>query len=260
MGRDAQDINRENSTLEELERSMKCTRTHQDSVRLLAISLLYRGYERKTVCEMMKLGESTIRKWISAFNKRGIDGLVTRPRSGRPRAIAQEVFESEHLKLIESPESHGFDFMTAVRLHGHLTEQLGIAVSYTSVLRNLHAAGFCLKVPGKTHPDRDELARTQFVEEMQEIFKTPGQYQVWFTDECGIDGDPRTGRAWFRKGSKPKVQYDGCHLRQSVIGAVEPSSGALEALAVPYTYTAVFQIFVDTLAERTKDSGKSRSG
>jgi hypothetical protein len=156
--------------------------------------------------------------------------------------------------LIESPQTHGFDFMTAVRLHGHLTETLRLEVSYCSVVRYLHEAGFCLKVPGKIHPDRNEQARTNFIEEMQEILRKPEEYEVWFSDECGVDGDPRTGRAWFRKGSKPKVKYDGCHLRQSVIGAVEPISGSFEALAVPYTDSAVFQLFVDALANRTKNS------
>ena len=78
--------------------------------------------------------------------------------------------------------------------------------------------------------------------------------EVWFSDETGIEGDPRTGRAWFKKGSKPTVPYDGCHLRQSIIGAVQPECGAIEALAVPYTDTDVFQIFLDQLAQRTATS------
>ncbi len=171
MGRDAHEFNLENCTLEELELSMGCTRTNEDFRRLQFISLLYRGYERDVVTEMMKVAESTVRKWIAAFNSRGIDGLVSRPRSGRPRSIPTKEFVSKYLPLIESPESHGFDFMTAVRLHGHLTEELRLEVSYSSVVRYLHEGGFCLKVPGKVHPDRNEEARTIFVDEMREILK-----------------------------------------------------------------------------------------
>ena len=196
-------------------------------MRLQAISFLYRGYSRATICEMMKIGVSTMRRWILAFNSRGIDGLVSRPRTGRPRKISQSEFDSRYLPLVESPSAHGFDFMTAVRLHGHLTETLQLELSYSSVVRYLHRSGFCLKVPGKVHPDRDDEARKVFVTEMEVLLSNPTEYQLWFSDECGVDGDPRTGKAWFRKGSKPKVQYDGCHLRQSVIGAVDPISGAL---------------------------------
>lgn len=52
------------------------------------------------------------------------------------------------------------------------------------------------------------------------------------------------------------MPYDGCHLRQSVIGAVQPQTGVLEALAVPYTDTGVFQIFLDQLAKRTELTDK----
>ena len=225
-------------------------------MRLQAMSFLYRGYSRSMICEMMKIGVSTMRRWISAFNERGIDGLVSRPRSGRPRKIQQDEFNSRYLPLVEAPATHGFDFMTAVRLHGHLTETLKLEVSYCSVVRYLHSAGYCRKTPGKVHPDRDEEARTKFVKELQQLLNNSEKYELWFSDECGVDGDPRTGKAWFRKGSKPKVQYDGCHLRQSVVGAVEPLSGNFEAMAVPYTDATVFQLFLDALASRTKNSDK----
>ncbi|MCB0320336.1 MAG: transposase [Bdellovibrionales bacterium] len=52
------------------------------------------------------------------------------------------------------------------------------------------------------------------------------------------------------------MPYDGYHLRQSVIGAVQPQSGILEALAVPHTDTGVFQIFLDQLAKRTESTKK----
>ena len=170
--------------------------------------------------------------------------------------MKREDFQSGVVPLLESPIEHGFNFMTAVRLHGYLKSELKCEFSYSSLVRYIHEAGFSLKVPGKIHPDRDEEARGKFVEEMQDILKCSDKIEVWFSDECGINGDPRTGKAWYRKGTKPKVPYDGCHLRQSVVGAVEPTSGAFEALAVPYTDTTVFQIFLDSLAERTKTSSK----
>jgi transposase len=128
-------------------------------------------------------------------------------------------------------------------------------VSYRSVLRYTHTAGFSLKVPRRSHPDQDQEHRAKFIKELSQELEREDT-QVWFSDEAGIEGDPRTGRAWFRKGSKPTVPYDGCHLRQSVIGAVQPQTGALEALAVPYTDTSVFQIFLNQLAKRTKSENK----
>lgn len=256
MSRSLKDINLENSTYELILATMKCTKNYEDCLRLKAFSLLYRGYDRVTVQRVMDVSDSTLRRWVKRFNEKGVDGLVSRPRSGRPRMMKREEFQSQVVPLIESPTEHGFNFMTAVRLHGYLNTELKCEFSYSSLVRYIHEAGFSLKVPGKIHPDRDEAERAQFVEEMKEILQNPDEIEVWFSDECGVNGDPRTGKAWYRKGTKPRVPYDGCHLRQSIVGAVEPTSGAFEALAVPYTDTTVFQIFLDTLAERTKNSNK----
>jgi transposase len=255
VARRLKDLNRENATLEELEAAMNCARTQEDYKRLVVIEYLYRGYSRSLVEELTKFAPSTVRKLISLFNSRGIDGIVTKPRPGRPRKMSRSEFDKKVTPLLESPQEHGFSFMTVVKLHGHLTSELEYELSYSSVLRYVHTAGFSLKVPRRSHPDQDQERRKEFVEELnQELIRE--DTEVWFSDETGIDGDPRTGRAWFKKGSKPTVPYEGCHLRQSVIGAVQPQNGAFEALAVPYTDADVFQIFLNQFAQRTAGSSK----
>gem|GEM_PF-3009567 len=47
---------------------MNCTRTNDDFLRLQTISYLYRGYSRTDIGEMTKIGASTLRRWIAAFN------------------------------------------------------------------------------------------------------------------------------------------------------------------------------------------------
>jgi transposase len=255
VGRKENELNRENASLEQIETAMDCARTQEDYKRLVVIDYLYRGYARPVVEDLTRFAPSTVRKLIALFNARGIDGVVTKPRPGRPRKVPHAEFTDRVVPLLESPQEHGFSYMTVVKLHGHLTTEMRYEVSYSSVLRYVHSAGFSLKVPRRSHPDQDQERRKEFVEELnRELGRR--DTEVWFSDETGIEGDPRTGRAWFKKGSKPTVPYDGCHLRQSIIGAVQPESGALETLAVPYTDTDVFQIFLDQLAKRTATSKK----
>lgn len=255
MARPSKKLNRENATLSEIEVAMNCSRTQDDFRRLQIIWFLHRGYSSANVKELIKIAASTVRKLIALFNAKGIDGVVTKPRPGKPRKVSKEVFSENAIPLIESAGESGFSYMSVVKLHGHLTQQMQYEVSYSTVLRYVHDSGFSLKVPRRMNPEQDQELRTRFVELLSEELKRKDT-EVWFTDESGVEGDPRTGRAWFKKGSKPAVPYDGCHLRQSIIGAVQPLSGALQALAVPYTDTAVFQIFINQLAEHTKSSNK----
>jgi hypothetical protein len=69
------------------------------------------------------------------------------------------------------------------------------------------------------------------------------------SDEAGFEGDPRPRAKWVKRGSPPTQGYYGGHIRQNVVGAVNPRSGQLVSLIVPHCDTEVFQAFLDTMAE-----------
>ena len=48
--------------------------------------------------------------------------------------------------------------------------------------------------------------------------------ELWFADECGVEGDPRPRRRWSVRGGRPKVPYLGDHIRANVLGAVCPAN------------------------------------
>ncbi len=104
MARPLKELNRENATLSEIERAMNCARTQDDFKRLQIIWFLHRKYSRSSVEELTKLATSTVRKLISLFNARGIDGIVTKPRPGRSRKVSKEEFSQKAVPLIELPE------------------------------------------------------------------------------------------------------------------------------------------------------------
>jgi len=55
--------------------------------RLLAIRALVQGIVCKQAHRLFGITARTLRNWIRRFNTRGIDGLIERSRSGRPRKI-----------------------------------------------------------------------------------------------------------------------------------------------------------------------------
>jgi transposase len=186
VGRKENELNRENASLEQIETAMDCARTQEDYKRLVVINYLYRGYARPVVEDLTRFAPSTVRKLIALFNARGIDGVVTKPRPGRPRKVPHAEFTDRVVPLLESPQEHGFSYMTVVKLHGHLTTEMRYEVSYSSVLRYVHSAGFSLKVPRRSHPDQDQERRKEFVEELNR--------------ELGR----RDTEVWFEQSSKPR--------------------------------------------------------
>jgi len=239
--------NAENATLEELKVAMEASPTRRGFIRLAVIRSLVLGVKRSTVCEQFCRSDRVVRLWIHIYNEGGIDALASKPRSGRPRKVHLQRARDLLVPVLENPKLAGQLHWSGVKIHGWLKEQLGTEIGYSTTLRYLHQLGYNLRVP-RPWPDRqDEEARTAFLERYRSWQKDPN-IEIWFGDECGVEGDPRPRRRWVQRGSRPTVTYCGDHVRANVIGAVCPASGQSFSMIFDGVDTNVFQAYLDHLA------------
>lgn len=242
--------------MEELELAMDCGPDHKAFRRMNAIHLLLIGVSFEHVIRNSRISERTLQLWISRFNELGIDGLAYRPKSGRPRKLAAAEVDRVILPLVEDPSLAGQTHWTATKLHGWLRGDRDLDLSYRTVVRYLHERGYVRKlprpVPAPPDPDGWEKAREAFAVELVGMLEDPAR-EVFFGDEAGFEGDPRPRLKWVKRGSRPVQEYHGGHLRRNVIGAVNTRSGQLVSLVVPHCDTAVFQVFLDTLASEAPE-------
>jgi len=242
--------NQENGTIHEVEIVRDSTPNKKHSFRLLAIRLLLEGRSRADVMQVMNRSESTLIRWTNLWNQGGIDALVPKPKSGRPPKVNKEE-KKRIIDLMSDPQSKGQTHWTCVKLWGHLKDVESINLGYSTLLRLLHSENFCLKVPRSWSDKQDPDLRAKFCKDIS-IHLENKEIEVWFSDESGFLGDPRPRRVWAIKGSKIKTTRTCQHLRESVIGAVCPKSGALSALVVSHVNTDIFQLFIDQLAKETE--------
>jgi transposase len=242
MSRKPIEPNLENASLKDLRDTIP-PGSKETQLRCLAIIMLGTGSTRDQVMLACGVTERALRKWISAFNEKGIEGLIVRQRSGRPKRIPKQ--KAKILKKdIENPQKSGRDFWTAKAFHGYLKEQYKIDCSYTTVLRFFHEQGLSLKVP-RSWPDRqDEKKREEFKALMQTLCKD-NEIELWFADETGIEGEPRPRLKWAPSGTRPTVVRNGDHIRLSVLGMVCPRTGELFTIEASHTDSEVFQAFLD---------------
>ena len=118
------------------------------------------------------------------------------------------------------------------------------AVGLRNLLRYFHEQDIKLLVPRRWPDRQDPEKRAAYMAVMQQILSEQSN-EVWFGDECGIEGDPRPRRRWAKRGSRPRVPMTQAHLRINEAGAVCPSSGKAFALTIPYADTESFQVFID---------------
>jgi hypothetical protein len=160
--------------------------------------------------------------------------------------------------VLEEPAKAAQEHWTGVKVHGWLKEQLQIELGYRTTIRYLHELNYHLRVPQRWPERQDEAERAAFLEELRALEQDP-TVELWYGDECGVEGDPRPRRRWSARGSRPRVPYLGDHIRANVIGAVCPKTGQSFALIFDGVDTVVFQCFLDHLAEAIPpEPGKRR--
>jgi len=98
--------NAENSSLEALDIAIRCAPSKSAHRRLLALKMLLMDLEPATVAEIFAISRATLRRWVRRFNAQGIDGLIDRPRPGRPRKITAAQ-SARYRELIEHPDQAG---------------------------------------------------------------------------------------------------------------------------------------------------------
>lgn len=223
--------------------------------RLNAIHLLLVGAPYDVVLRNSRVNVRTFRLWISRFNEQGIDGLTYRPYTGRPRKLSAEQVRQDILPVIDDPSIADQTQWTATKLCGWLQRERDLDLSYRTLVRYLHENDYARRIPRPMPepPDREswEDQRETFAFELLELLDDPGAL-VFFGDEAGFEGDPRPRQKWVKRGSRPTQGYYGGHVRQNVIGAVNPHSGQLVSLIVSHCNTDVFQVFLDTMAEEVR--------
>ena len=230
---------------------MHCSACKRSSLRLRAIWVLGRGMNREDVALFCNVHEHTVLEWINRFNDKGIDGLIEKKRSGAPRILSTEQIQQQVIPILNEPSKAGQHHWTAVKLHGYISTEFGVEVSYPTFVRYLRKEGYCQRIPRRMPEPKDkdlwQQQRENFAHKMSQ-WVYDNNIELWFCDESGVEGDPRPRKRWVFKGSKPKIPYAGKHLRRSVIGAVCPQSGILSSIIFSHCDTNVFQAFLDNLA------------
>ena len=234
--------NQDNASIHALKQTARVG-SNETSLRCTAIQFLITGVTREQVCQALEVTNRSLRKWINAFNARGIDGLIVRKRPGRTSILRGEQV-GQLTQLIEQPEQAERTFWTAKAFHGYISETYRVECSYETVVRFFHRQGFALKVPQPWSDRQDEARREAFRQQLQELSQQP-DVDIWFADESGFEGDPRPRRRWDKKGNKTRSTKNGDHLRMNVMGMVCPRTGEFFAIETSHSDSETFQAFLD---------------
>ena len=243
--------NPDNADLKEIELNIEASADPLMIKRLQAIRMMLLGFSPEDTALLSSCSRRTLLRWIHLYNESGIDALPRVRVSGRPSAVGK-YFDQIVTELVQNPELVDREPWTMKVFHGYIQEQLQIKLGYSTLTRYLRELGFRSLVARPESPERDPEAREIFKEQLLKALEDPNQ-EVWFSDESGFLADSRTKRRLALKGTTPTTPQTGLHIRENVIGSINPQSGELVCLMYSSVDKVVFQHYLDYLSEVTGD-------
>src|SRR5215471_15541239 len=90
-----------------LETFIKQTKEARVFRRAQAVRNVVKGQRLQTVSDALSFTYSALRKWVHRFASQGVQGLVDRPRSGRPPKMTCELEKHLNRLVDEDPLQHG---------------------------------------------------------------------------------------------------------------------------------------------------------
>ena len=140
-------------------------RTENADVRSRCDMILWsnEGLSPPQIAKRVRFSHDTVSRYIARYESEGIQGLLTRPRSGRPRKVTAE-YEALLLELVvQEPRSLGMPFSnwTTANLAAELAKLTGIELTARHVENYLKANDWALRRPVRTvqHKQDPELVK-----------------------------------------------------------------------------------------------------
>lgn len=115
--------------------------------RVRAVRLSDKGWTVPKIAEALDCTRWSVRRWFDLYEAEGLEGLKTRPRSGRPPKVDGHYREVLR-QTVETPPRHlglPFNRWTLPRLGIYMDKKTGVTVSVGHMSRLLKGLGYVYK-------------------------------------------------------------------------------------------------------------------
>lgn len=146
--------------------------------RCMVIRLLHMGHKPDEIARLQAVSIPTVYGWYNRWKEAGIEGLATKPRSGRPPKTGEEYVQVLKETLEKEPQELGYDFSiwTVERLRLHLEKETGTNLSICRLRILLKNQGYRYRRPKYDLGHlQNKDAKAQAAELLNELKKRPLQ-------------------------------------------------------------------------------------
>lgn len=183
--------------------------------RIKTILLLNEGYPYETIAHILRLDETTVRRYFKEYSKEGIDGLLEDHYHGSIGFLTLD----EEAELTKQLKEHTYQTVKEVVLY--VQQQYKRQYSIEGMTHLLHRLGFVYKktkvIPGKVDREKQETFKQTYYELKQN--KKP-EDKIYFVDASHPQHNNMPFYGWIYKGETKAIKTNSGRSRLNLNGAL----------------------------------------
>ena len=229
---------------------LRACRDVKNQQRLLAARLAASGQMTAAqIAEQLGISRRRFFDWMNALKAGGIDGLLERQHGGGAQPRVRGVVLEELQAGLRTGR-----WKRAKEIQHWLRQQHGVGLKLPGVYYWLGKLGGVLKVPRKTHAQKDAAKAEEFqhtlCERLASLNVAGGRrVRLWVADEHRYGLIPVVRKCWTLRGVRPTVPYQTKYEWGYLYSALEvDGQNAAEFLCLPEVSLEMSGLFLNHLA------------
>jgi transposase len=231
----------------------------QEILRKKAVKMVRSGIKRSEVAQMLGVSVEALRKWMIAYEEKGISGLKKRKRGRREGGRLKKSEVSMICKMItdKNPDQLKLPFYlwTAEAVRDLIKRKYGIHYGIRQVQRYLKIWGFTPQKPKRVAYEQNSEEVRKWIEEIYPAIHAQAKREkasIYWGDEMGLRSDYQAGRSYSIKGKTPVINGTGKRFGCNMISAIT-NRGDISFMIFKKRFTAsLFKTFLKRLVAGNK--------
>lgn len=167
-----------------LEKAFKSENNGKEKVRYQALWLLAQGHKRPFVAKLTGLSESSLRRFVTNYNKKGQQGLKNKPAKGNNYKLTKkQKLKIKNLISSNTPQKLGYKgkFWSIPLLKKLVKDKYSLKYkSYESYRKLFLFSGFSFHKPNKVNKRQNRGMIKRFEDNIKKNSKNTGEKIVWY--------------------------------------------------------------------------------
>lgn len=198
-----------------LEEAHRAAQRKREADRIKTILLLNEGFSYQTIAHILRLDDTTVRRYLKEFKTEGVDGLLEDHYSGSPASLTEK--QQTELTVYLKANLH----QTAKEIVLYIGKTYGVDYSVEGATHLLHRLNFVYKktkiVPGKVDTGRQRVFR-QLYKLLKDMKETDDR--IYFLDGTHPVHNNKPCYGWIYKGEIKTSKGNTGRKRLNLNGAL----------------------------------------